>query len=161
MLENPTLLLLPWAPRPDCKRGIADAASGRVLGFARLRSSRWPSWLGWLKRSALDVFETEDESLVFTLWCPWLVLRGWEVADADEHPVGALRGRHLLDRYDRLLASAEQVGQNAYRFRSPEGYELGRLEPNGADHRLAFGEQLAGDPFARMMLLAAALALTK
>jgi hypothetical protein len=164
MLEYPTLLLLPWTLRPGRPPGrqrvIADAASGQALGFAQRRPTGLPAGLRWLRRSALDIFETEDESLLFTLSYPWLVLRGWKVADADEHPVGSLRGHYLLDRYDRLLATVERAEAKGYLFRSVEGHELGWLIHRGADNALAFAEPLAGDPFARMMLLAAALALT-
>jgi hypothetical protein len=164
MLEYPTLLLLPWArgpgQLPGRRRTILDPATGKPLGFARPRATSLPPWLRWLLRSALEIVESEDESLLCTLSCPWFVLRGWEVSDADEHPVGALRGHLILDRYDRQLASVARAEGGGHRFLSPDGYELGFLGPAAADMRLTFAEHLAGDPFARMMLLAAALALT-
>jgi hypothetical protein len=111
-------------------------------------------------RSVLEVFETEDESLLCTLACPWLVVRGWEVSDADEHLVGTVRGCLILDRIHHLLASVDRTEGSGHRFLSPDGYELGWLNPGAGDDQLDFAEHLAGDPFAKMMLLAAALTLT-
>jgi hypothetical protein len=168
MLEHPSLLILPWAvatgPRPtpsvSRRRSILDPDTGRLLGFAGRRPVRLPWGLRWLARTALEIHETEDESLLFTLCGPWLTLRAWEVFDSEDHLVGSLRGNLVRDRQGRTLAVVQQCPAATFRFLTPENVELGSLLPNGRGNRITFSEELVGDPFARMLLLAGGLALT-
>jgi hypothetical protein len=177
MLEHPTLLLLPWAPDQDGqragpgragKRFVQDPETGRTLGFAARLPSWLPSGLRWLARPALEVRETHpgddgssDASLLCTLYGPSFLVRSWAVFDAEDHLVGTLRGVFVLDRYGMKLARVEGTPEGGrYRFRTAGGSELGCLDAAGVGHRLTFGPAGAGNPFVKMLLLAAALALT-
>jgi hypothetical protein len=168
MLEHPSLLLLPWAATPPLQRAAApvprrcilDPDTGQTLGFAVKRSARLPWGFRWLARHAMEVHETEDEPLLFTLYGPWFTVRAWEVFDADEHLVGSLRGNTVRDRFGRTLAAVLPIPNGSFLFQAPEGFELGSLRPESTGNRMAFTEELIGEPFARMLLLAGALALT-
>jgi hypothetical protein len=174
MLEFSTMLLLPWAAgqRHGSGRSVACAVSAReildptsteVLGFARGHVGPARSWFSWLARPALDVYarEEEDTSLLFTLYFPWFFTRAWEVYDADEHLVGTLRGNLVLDRIGRILANVERGPDGStLRFLTQLGYEPTSLTRAEGGFCLSFAPDLTGDPFARMMLLAAGLALT-
>jgi len=84
-----------------------------------------------------------------------------EVCDADGHHVGILAGPQVRDRFGRNLAvlQRERNGRAAV-FRSPDGRSLGRVTADADGVRVAFGPAVAGDPFAKMLLLAAALSAT-
>jgi hypothetical protein len=168
MLEYSSLLLLPWTSNPQGhahssmpdRRPILDPETGQALGFAGRRASRLPWGFKWLARLTLEIRETPDDSLLFILLGPGLTMRAWEVFDAEEYPVGSLRGGFIRDRYARVLAIAEPTLDGAFRYRSWEGIELGSLHRSGNENQLIFAEDLVGDPFARMLLLAASLAVT-
>jgi hypothetical protein len=168
MLEHATLLLLPWAAAPGGTpggarqtRAVLDADTGRTLGFACRRPANLPRGLGWLARPGLDVYETEDASLLLRLAGPRWFAGGWEVFDAEEHRVGSLRGSSVRDRLGRPLARVvASPGRDALRFVTPSGYEPSALVRSAAGGRLTFAPDLVGDPFAKMLLLAAALVLT-
>jgi hypothetical protein len=174
MLESSTLLLLPWAggrqrrgggpgAGPAPTREIRDADSTGILGFACRRLDSPGAWFSWLARPALDVYarEEEDTSLLFTLYCPWFWTRVWEVYDADEHLVGTLRGNLVLDSIGSILATVERgAGTGGFHFRGHAGYGPTSLTQTEAGVRMAFAPEIASDPFAKMMLLAAGLALT-
>jgi hypothetical protein len=170
MLEHATLLLLPWSESPEKRatgrgrtrtRAILDAVSGRPLGFARRCYSALPWGLGWLARPVVEVHESEDASLLLTLHGPGWLLGGWEVLDADDHRVGRLRGSAVLDCLGRPLARvSSEPGGNTLRFLTSSGCASSILAPSSAGAQLTFAQDLMGDPFAKMLLLAAALVLT-
>jgi hypothetical protein len=144
-------------------RQIVDAATTEVLGFAGWRAASTGAWFSWLARPALDIFarEEEDTSLLFTLYCPWFFTRTWEVYDSEEHLVGTLRNNLVLDRIGRILATVERSADGAtLRFLTQLSYEPTAVIRADAGFRLTFAPDLTADPFARMMLLAAGLALT-
>ena len=72
MLEHSALLVYDWtqAVQPDGKnawiRRIADAAA-QPLGFVRCERHFTPTWLSWLRKVRLDVFETQDASHLMSL----------------------------------------------------------------------------------------------
>ncbi len=154
MLEQRVLLMPPR--EAAAMRPILDAESGRRLGFAR-----WPPVAGsWWRRLAppvLAVHEEEDEPLVFTIRRTW-GLRPWrEVRDADGRPVGWLRGGCVADAGGRPVAELTASAGNGGRvFRGRGGRELARLTSGPEGLRLAFSPDV-GDPFLRMLLLAAVL----
>ncbi len=167
MLESPSLLLRPWTPVPgdgderrlprSWARAILDAATHAALGSASWRTRPAPALLRWLVRPVVEVFETEDQSLLCTLRGPWGPASSWQVRDAEGRSVGTVHRSALLDPFGRCLAVIEPAAEGGARFRSPNGRPRGMLEvaPEGA--RLTFADELDGDPFARMLLLAAAL----
>ena len=149
MLEHATLLLRP--PDPSSVQAVVDAATGAALGFARRRpGSAWGRWLGG---ATLAVHEQQDDSLLCTIRRGWLRRHCRLVYDAEEQGVGVVRGRRLEDRLGRLVAVC---GPDAV-FRDPEGRPLASLRPEAAGLAVAFTEAVAADPFARMLVLAAAL----
>jgi hypothetical protein len=154
MLEQSALLLRPWAAGADGvrSRAVFDPTANTPLGLARTRSDSARLWPRWLNRPALEVYETEDESLLCTVQRSWGWGPRWSVREADEQLVGSVRGPQVLDRLGRTLAVL-----HCGRFVDSAGIELGRLERCGEGLRLSFAVWLEGDPFARMLLLAAAL----
>jgi hypothetical protein len=162
MLEHATLLLEPWSKDTRGRtRAIRDWETARPLGFACLRPPTWPWPLGWLAGQVLEVRETEDASLLLMLQGPRWFLGGWEVFDAEEHRVGSLRGSAVRDRLGRPLATVvPSAGGGPLRFVTPSGYEPSSLAWTRTGARLTFAPDLGGDPFAKMLLLAAALVLS-
>jgi hypothetical protein len=109
----------------------------------------------------LEIHELEDESLLFTLLRPWFHLRAWEVFDAEEHLVGGMKRDFVLDCFGRMIARAAPLADGAgQRFLGPHEDELGTLVSSETGSRLEFAVAVAGNPFAKMLLLAGALALT-
>jgi hypothetical protein len=163
MLEQPALLLRPWTWEDNHRRRpVLNAATGEPLGFvSRRQSLRWPL-LRWLARRILEVYETEDASLLLILRGPPLWSRSWEVLDADERHVGMIRGGALWDRYQDFLAQVE-LGPDgaAARFVSPAGLELASYRAGSDGVLLQFNPALEGDPFAKMIVLGATLARTE
>jgi len=167
MLERPGLLLAPWrlatpAEPPPIARGrardVLDLASGQHLGLVHAHPvSAWPG-LGWLARRTLEVFETEDVSLLCSVVRPWGLAWAWHVFDAEERRVALVYRRLILRGSGRALALAEgPVPPAPGRFLDPRGRELATFAfaPEGTS--LTFAPRLEGDPFARMALLGAVL----
>ena len=154
MLEHATLLLQP--PDASSVRAVVEPAAETPLGFVR------PRPLGllerWLGGSLLEIREQQDESLLCTIRNSWIRPRSLFVYDADDHCVGAVRGRRLEDRTGRNLArrrtNAEFKGDA---FTDPEGRPLATLRSEADGVVIAFTEGITGNPFARMLVLAAAL----
>jgi hypothetical protein len=156
MLEQAALLLRPWAPAAGAARGrvVLDAVAGTPLGVARTPAR--PGGWRWLARPALEVCETEDESLLCTVQRGWWPGSPWHVREAEGHLVGTVSGPSVVDRLGRTVALLRDSGGGGS-FLDPAGVELGRLERRPDGLRLTFAVWLEGDPFARMLLLAAAL----
>src|ERR1041385_8515546 len=96
MLEQAAWILQPWSFVAQAADGPAHVAqirdaSATPLGFVRLAGESHSSWLAWLGRVRLDVFETEDASLLMTLRRTWGLLGSWDLEDADQAP-GAAQG---------------------------------------------------------------------
>ncbi len=174
MLEQPRLLIYPWAvagknllgasdwtrkrvPRAEPIRRIADPSTGDLLGFARWRKKIGCGWLVWLAGQDLEILETEDASLLMTLRRPWGLWRTWEVLDAEERRVGALWRGVLWDAYGQRLATTIPPTSAALgKLVSPQQTLLAswRLHPDRT-LELNFGQQT--NPFVRMILLGALL----
>jgi hypothetical protein len=109
----------------------------------------------------LEVREADDEPLVFTVQRRWLFRRTWQVRDADGNQVGSIRGPDLRGRYGQVLAR-QQAAQDGFsvQFRSHDRRDLATLVRVAADVRLTFAAEVQGDPFVKMVLLAAALLST-
>ena len=155
MLEQPVLLLRPRKTSP--RQAIVAPDTGAPLGFARWPGTAAP-WWPFGGGPVLAVHEHEDEPLLFSVYRCWSLLPRREVCDADGHHVGILAGPQVRDRFGRSLAvlRRERNGRAAT-FLSPDGRSLGRVTADADGVRVAFGPEVAADPFAKMLLLAAAL----
>jgi hypothetical protein len=163
MLERQTLLLRPWAPvvrpspaagRAEARREVIDPETGAALGSARRRPGGWgPLAAG----PALVVFEAGDEPLLCTLQYFWWFGRFWEVREADGHRVATIRPRRIIDRWGRLLAIREGRPGGVVLWGLPGGAALATPTTAADGLRLRFADSVAGLPFVKMALLAAAL----
>lgn len=161
MLEHRVLLVRSRSastgetPVPSVQ-AIVDGDSGATLGYARWETepSRW--WRRLFRRGMLSVHEQEDEPLLLTIHDGWRWLPRRCVCDAEGRPVGALLGRVIHDRYGRPLAALENGA-----FRAPDRRALAELIPTAEGLRLTFSDDIAGEPFVKMLLLAAALQMTR
>jgi hypothetical protein len=170
MLEHQALWLCPWSAcgRPagngsgesaePPRWAILDPDTRAFLGLARCRPRGTPAWLGWLERPSLDVFETEDEALVFSVARAWSFGTAWLVCDADGHPVGTMRGDRARNEDGSLLAVLELADDSASgRWLAPDGRALGTLSRAPDGNRATFAPGVAGYPFVKMILLATLL----
>jgi hypothetical protein len=131
-----------------------------LLGVARRQPLRKPFGLPWLSRQTLTVHEADDEPLVFSLRQLWAFAPSWEVCDADGHRVGLVRRGWVLDRFGQCLAWVDETHPDRLRFHGRDGRELARITGSGDDRELTFGDELRGEPFIKMALLAAVLSDT-
>jgi hypothetical protein len=166
MLENGTLLLRPCVTFPAGVSGpqlglepahvVQDALTGAILGFAGWRKGGgfWPRWLS---RPVLAVHESDDAPLLFTVHSLWGLAARWEVRDADGNIVGVLSGPLLKDRLGRSIALWERGGDLAARVREADGRDLMTLAALADGTRVTFAAEVDGNPFLKMLLLAAAL----
>src|SRR5438093_1685029 len=159
MLEQPSLELRAWtqADGPD-GRVRALWAGGEQVGLVRQAPLPAPAWLGWLARRTLYVHELPDSSLVFVLRRAWGWPGRWHLFDAEERLVGTLRGRAIFDGSGNLLGVIESPDERGRgRFLAMHGRELGEYVLQGEGLRMTFAPAVEGNPFARMLLLGAAL----
>jgi hypothetical protein len=141
MLEQSVLLLQSW--QPESTRAVAQVR---------------PLLLPWLARRTLVIHEAPDASLVFTLRRSWGWPSNWQVLDADEHLVGTLHGRAIMDGLGNLLAVIEAPDpQGRGRLLAVNGQELASFALDGETTRVIFTGDVDGNPFAKMMLLGAVL----
>ncbi|HKI35580.1 MAG TPA: hypothetical protein VKA46_27230 [Gemmataceae bacterium] len=167
MLENGALLLRPCAAFPGAAaegeaaalepaRAVLDALTGAPRGFAgwRRRGRLWPRWLS---RPVLAVHESDDAPLLFTVHGLWGLAARWEVRDADGNVLGVLCGPLIKDRFGRNLALWERSAGDVGRARDGDGRELMTVMATPEGTRVAFAAGAEGNPFLKMLLLAAAL----
>ena len=160
MLEQSSLLLRPCpaGDGPALRRvGVLDPLTETVLGFAIRRRAR--GRLAWLRSWAppvVEVHESDDEPLVFTMRRGWGFGRRWRVEDAEGTSVGRVVGPFLLDRRERPLAFRRPEAERAS-YRDPQGSELATTETGDEGIRLTFRPDGEGNPFVKMLLLAATL----
>jgi hypothetical protein len=146
--------------------GIAEEVAGRLVAFLRHFLSKK------LLPVRVEARELPDLSLVFE------VRRGVgfpdvrvEVRDAQGQPVGSVGRSWVFDRHGRAFAavSGDRAGGDL-RFTTPDGQELGRVTKKWAgagrelvtsadDYLVSLADELAEYPPAKMLLLAAALAI--
>jgi hypothetical protein len=156
MLESPALLIRP--PDAAAARAVVEPADGVRLGAVRRRRvARWPAF--WLCPTLLEVREAEDEPLVFTVRRGWLWPGGRVVLDADGRHVGSLNGPWLCDRGGRGLGVVVRNGAVGDRvIRGVDGRFWAAVHDGPSGTRIDFAADLEGEPFVRMLVLAAALA---
>lgn len=150
MLEAPKLWLCkePLAPHLTA---ILDTA-GQRLGIVREAAG------SWFAPRVLEVFELDDESLVFRLQRG--LFSGWVVSDAEGQLVGRLSGwqaNRLEDGGGQPVASVQQLSAAATQIVAHDDKELGRFEQSERGVELSFASELTGEPFLKMLVLAAAL----
>lgn len=174
MLEQPTLLLCPWfaadsgagsdsaidgdtgRKRAEWTRRIIEPALERRLGFARWDDSGLAGWLG---RRLIQLFETDDASLVMTLERPWGMFRMWHVRDAEERQVGYAFRDVLFDGGGARLASLAPAGDGETALQTRGGQTLATWQhAPGGGILFRFAAHLDDNPFLRMVSLAAVLA---
>jgi hypothetical protein len=160
MLEQRALLFGPWQPAEAgvWTQPVLDRVSRQRLGFVRHRTGiRWPL-LRWLGRETLEVFETEDASLLCSVHRPRGLSWCWEVRDADERRVGQVYRRLVLDGVGRRLALVVWPSSGSSgRFLTPQDAEIGTFARLDEGTCLTFAPALDNSPFARMALLGAVL----
>jgi hypothetical protein len=157
MLERQTLLLRPWPPA-GARREVVDPETGAVLGFVRRRAGGVRGWGRWTAASVLAVYEAGDEPLLCTVQRFWWFGRFWELREADGHRVATIRRREITDRWGRPLAVRESGAGGAVVWAANPGAEaLATLTATADGVRLRFADAVAGQPFVKMALLAAAL----
>jgi hypothetical protein len=167
MLENGALLLRPCAAFPGAAasgeaggvepaRAVFDALTGAPLGFAgwRKRDGLWPRWLA---RPVLAVHENDDAPLLFTVHGLWGLSARWEVRDAEGNGLGLLCGPVIKDRFGRNLALWQRPAGDVGRARDGDGRELMTVIATAEGTRVVFAAEAEGNPFLKMLLLAAAL----
>src|SRR5262249_11438678 len=153
MLETRVLLLRPAA---GASRVIADAASGAPVGFARWQRAAERGWPGRLLGPVLYVHEQEEAPLVFTVRrdCLWWAQHA--VCDAGGQCVGSPRGRSVRARNHVRYAVPRAEGGGAV-YQRPGGEPLASAVRTPEGLELTFAARVERDPFAKMLLLAAAL----
>jgi hypothetical protein len=105
----------------------------------------------------LEVRETDDAPLLFTVHGLWGLFARWEVRDADGNVLGTLCGPLVKDRFGRNLALMERPAPDAARARDNDGQELMTVMRTAEGARVTFAGDAEGNPFLKMLLLAAAL----
>lgn len=137
LLEQAVLLV-----RAEPRRRVLLSAAGQVIGYTSWRRDGWFRWV-------LELHEQDQSPLVCTI----RRRLGWpkrrEVRDAEGELVGFVTGGHILDRWERV----------ALRFR--DGCfvgERGAVLARWGGGQLELLEGVRHDPFAKMLLVAAAVA---
>lgn len=154
MLEHRVLLVRPRSAAGV--RVIVDGDNGKPLGFARWERERPRCWWRPFARSTVAVHEHEDEPLLCTVRRAWGLLPRCVVSDADGHPIGSCSflGRIIRDRYGRALAAFHRDDGT---IRSPSRRVLAEWTATADGLRLVFSDDIAGEPFVKMLLLSACL----
>jgi uncharacterized protein YxjI len=167
---------------------VLDPQTGEVLGTAEEQVGTLTQLLRWfvskhLMPTRVEVREKPDDSLVFTIRRRGYIFRSRvEVLDAQGELVGTFRskfftisgGFHIDDKHGKPFAAikGKWLGWD-YRFVTPDGaVEMGRVSKKlgmagvlkelftSADtYGVEVGPDLADEPMAKMLLLAAALAV--
>ncbi len=177
MLERQGLILAAWhesncpsagrssrrTPPPGSGgrcRPLLDRDNQQRLGVVRERlPALWPP-VRWLARRTYEVLETEDESLLLSLVSPWGLFRPWEVFDAEDRLICTIHAGSIYDSAGqaraRQIALADPLRQS---FVTNAGEELAWFRPVHKGVELVFLPLVQDDPYAKMSLLAATLAV--
>jgi hypothetical protein len=197
VLELQSLLLRAWTIVPNRRAGgaaagtvgarsraVVDPATGQPLGCARVPAGTGPWWRR-LTRAVLEVYETEDESLLFTVHRAWPLALRWEVRDSEGRRLGTFR-RSDLRAARQAMRLRERHGSHGQRIghsRGGAGDRTGQspivIDPppvgpaadaaasavqdlvtwshSHSGTLVTFAGELEGKPFAKMVVLAAVL----
>ncbi len=165
-------------------RAVLDLAGAAALGFAYRSPGTAGIWPRWLGRPRIEVYETDDAALVFSAYRAWWS-GAWDVADAEGRAVGNFRagayrlsaeavqlwqlpgapaadskyaGTLIRDRFGRLLAWMDPAGSETGRLLAADGAALAQLTRSAQGTEVRFVPAREGNPFLKMLLLAALLA---
>ena len=154
LLERKILVLTPRDGSGG--RAVVDGETATPVGFCRRRPR-----VGWWRsftRRVVAVHELLDESLLFTVRRCLSLFAWYEVRDADDQVVGWHAGSLVVSRTGRRVATREdECHDGSSAFVGPRGTTLARLALHGDDMRLTWTDEVANEPFLKMLLLAAAL----
>jgi hypothetical protein len=129
------------------------------LGVARRRVGSERRWLCWFARPVWEICEREDDSLLMTIHGAWLWSGATDVFDAEPRHVGCVQRGRLVDSTGLELAQLERLAMpGALRFVSPQGLEFATVQFVSGSASLCFRPILEGEPFLKMLVLAATLA---
>jgi hypothetical protein len=167
MIERPELIIGPWTwhesrALPGWEgagwgRSVCEAGTSVPLGF--VRAGRRPI-CPWLMPHQLEICETEDASLLMTLQHPWLGFGRWHIVDAENRRLGSVLLPHVLDSGGSRLAAVERVSANTRLFRYTTGEACATFETQTSGGLLLrFDPAVPNNPFRRMLIFGAALAL--
>jgi hypothetical protein len=172
-------------PQDTSKRRIVvEGESNTPVGDVRESFAPGPRWLWWFlpRPLLLQVREVEDESLLFTMrQRKGLLSSGnrsrWDICDAEDHPLGTVESRRSWERSGRAWTTLarDRLGQIVVEIEHgpaafdlplrvlqpgapPDLTELGALSADPQGLLVEFAPALEGQPFARMLVLAAVLA---
>jgi hypothetical protein len=134
---------------------ILEPGTGRLLGNARRRLSRGIWSLGLGRRVRVDVFEAEDEPLVFTVQRLYGFSPKWEIRDADGHPVAFVRRGRILDAFGRPWARLQSVSEGIDFRAGDRLFAQARRTAEGM--LIQFAPELEDHPLTKMSLLGAVL----
>jgi len=161
---------------------ILDAETREQVGVAREELGGLARMLRWvIKRRfasvSIEVFESTDESLVFTIHRPaGFGQQRVNVYDADDRLMGYFQNRiswggsfGVYDYHNDLFAEikGDWLARN-FAFETPDGRELGNVKrawpglgllTHAGIYVVTIDDDLEDQPIAKMLLLAAALAI--
>ncbi len=161
---------------PDTEKQVASA---REVASGLVRTLRWFISKKMMP-TTVEIREAESEDLVFSIYRPFQLFRARvDVYDADKKKLGYFKsklfslggGFWVYDTQHRLFAEVkgDWKGWN-FKFLTPEGEELGLVTKKWAglgkelftsadNYLVAINDDLADQPVAKTLLLAAALAI--
>jgi hypothetical protein len=167
MLERQALWLGNWslvpptagvAHAPLQARTILDAGTRVEMGSAWQHPKPTIVWFGSLTGPTIDVLETEDEALVFTVERLLSLRTAWRVRDSEGNSVGTIRGKFLRDQHGRPMAVAEELPDDgAYRWKADDGRELGHVRRADGGVVVTWDACVQAFPFTKMVLLASVI----
>ena len=111
---------------------------------------------GWWRSAVLSVHEQEEAPLLFTVRRRGLLWPRHEVRDAEGDYVGRIRRSIIRDRNNRYFARGRSTETNTV-FEKRKGEALAYACRTAEGLELTFEMAIDTDPFAKMLLLAAAL----
>ena len=153
MLEHSNLLIHRVAEGWN----ILEPDTSRPLGLARSRTVR-SSWRqAWLQRVVVDVFEADEEPLVFTVRRQWGFALKWEICDADGNRVALVKRGRISDAFGRPWATIESTSVEINFFAGQRQFAQARRTAHGL--HISFAPDLQNHPLTKMSLLGAILAM--
>jgi hypothetical protein len=164
MLEHASLFIHGWTRSIQADgleawtRSIVDA-DGRQLGFVAYQRLAANSWLFWLRKIRLDVYETEDASHLLSLMRSWTMRSIWDLYDAEERHIGCIYPKSLVASDGSLLGFLDMETRNQGRILDHAGGVLATFTRCASRIELTFASEPTGNPFLRMLMLGAILAL--